>query len=79
MRHVEDARRLGGRMELDMSVVEVHGNEVTDLLHGRSTVGAWQGVAARAVLQGAAKADVTDLVGVLLWQAPRRARLRPTG
>ena len=46
--------------ELRMSCVEVFGDSVTDLLNGGGSVGAWQGVAARAVTSGLADVVVED-------------------
>lgn len=44
--------RYGRQTKLRMAYIEVHGNEVANLLESGDTVGAWHGVAARAVLEG---------------------------
>lgn len=48
--------------QLYCSYVQVYGNDVTDLLEGggQQTIGAWGGVAAAAIAQGAAEVNVTD-------------------
>lgn len=51
---------LGVRAELRLAVVEVYGDAITDLLHEGAAVGAWQGVAARAVAKGHADVVVSS-------------------
>lgn len=48
--------------QLFCSYVQVYGNEVTDLLEGggQQAIGAWGGVAAAAIAQGAAEVTVAD-------------------
>ena len=48
--------------QLFCSYVQVYGNEVTDLLEGggQQAIGAWAGVAAAAIAQGAAEVTVSD-------------------
>lgn len=48
--------------QLYCSYVQVYGNDVTDLLEGggQQSIGAWGGVAAAAIAQGAAEVNVTD-------------------
>jgi hypothetical protein len=48
--------------QLFCSYVQVYGNEVTDLLEGggQQAIGAWAGVAAAAIAQGAAEVTVCD-------------------
>ena len=41
-----------------MQFLQVHGNEVANLLQNGENVGAWHGVAARAVLDGQASISV---------------------
>jgi kinesin family protein 5 len=48
---VQQRRRHGIGGTLRLTVVEVYGNEVNNLLDDGATVGAWHGVAVRAVLQ----------------------------
>ena len=48
---VQQRRRHGIGGTLRMTVVEVYGNEVNNLLDDGAAVGAWHGVAVRAVLQ----------------------------
>lgn len=55
---VLDRRENGLDVTLRLSCVEIFGQDVTDLLHDRSVVGAWHGVAARAVLSGDASEGV---------------------
>lgn len=66
------------KCELSVSYVEVFGDEINDLLHEGGRVGAWQGVAARAVHEGAAAVLIRseeDLQNALLTgeRAKRRA------
>ena len=51
---------LGVRAELRLAVVEVYGDNVSDLLDEGAAVGAWQGVAARAVAKGHADVVVSS-------------------
>jgi hypothetical protein len=48
--------------QLFCSYVQVYGNDVTDLLEGggHQAIGAWAGVAAAAIAQGAAEVTVSD-------------------
>ena len=47
--------------KLEMSYVEVYGEEVSDLLsQKKSTVGAWRGTAVRAVLDGTTRVTIVD-------------------
>eukprot|EP00045_Choanoeca_perplexa_P010004 m.99974 g.99974 ORF g.99974 m.99974 type:complete len:617 (+) comp15110_c0_seq2:94-1944(+) len=57
---VQQRRRHGIEGTLRMTVVEVYGNEVNNLLDDGATVGAWHGVAVRAVLQDTLGVEVTD-------------------
>jgi len=52
--HVEaqNAGSRGGDVQLQLSYVEVYGDEVTDLLRAGGSVGVWKGVAAKTVLSG---------------------------
>eukprot|EP00730_Choanoeca_flexa_P017679 TRINITY_DN8545_c0_g1_i2.p1 TRINITY_DN8545_c0_g1~~TRINITY_DN8545_c0_g1_i2.p1 ORF type:complete len:318 (+),score=104.21 TRINITY_DN8545_c0_g1_i2:19-972(+) len=55
------AERNGIQGTLRMTVVEVYGNEVNNLLDAGSAVGAWHGVAVRAVLQDTLGVELTSL------------------
>jgi kinesin family protein 5 len=44
-----------------MAYVEIYGDQVSDLLAEGQVVGAWHGVAARAVLEGRASMAVTSV------------------
>lgn len=55
---VAERRGFGMRADLAVSYIEIYGDEVTDLLQEGAAVGAWQGTAVRAVLEGRAKVAV---------------------
>ena len=73
-------RRNGLQVSLKLSVVEIFGQAVTDLLHDRGVVGAWHGVAARAVLNNEAAEEIEDpmLLDDLLLRAERAKRRAAT-
>jgi len=48
----QNAGSRGGDVQLQLSYVEVYGDEVTDLLRAGGSVGVWKGVAAKTVLSG---------------------------
>lgn len=52
------ASRFALEWGLAVSYVEIYGDEVTDLLRGGARVGAWAGVAARAVDAGLAEVEI---------------------
>merc|ERR1711871_1066250 len=52
---------LANNAHLSLTYVEVFGDTVTDLLSKGNAIGAWSGVAARAVLDGAASVPLTSL------------------
>ncbi len=53
VRAVDSRRQHGVHSTLQLSYLEVYGNQISDLLRGGAPVGAWHGVAARAVREGA--------------------------
>lgn len=57
-REVEKRRRRGMGIDMRLAYIEVYGNEVTDLLRGGQSVGAWHGVAARALAEDSASVGV---------------------
>eukprot|EP00049_Salpingoeca_infusionum_P018336 m.356769 g.356769 ORF g.356769 m.356769 type:complete len:753 (-) comp17623_c0_seq1:300-2558(-) len=64
-------QRNGFRSVLKLSCIEVFGNEVSDLLDSKTAVGAWHGVAARAVIEQAHAVEVCNAeeLEALLLQA----------
>eukprot|EP00041_Stephanoeca_diplocostata_P021188 m.488079 g.488079 ORF g.488079 m.488079 type:complete len:675 (-) comp21763_c0_seq1:456-2480(-) len=83
LQHVRDTATVG--WTLRMSYVEVFGNDVTDLLtsdgpDNRQAVGAWAGVAARAVLEGHCAVAVDSLAEIeqLLGRAEANKRRAAT-
>jgi hypothetical protein len=62
-REVEKRRRRGMGIDMRLAYIEVYGNDVTDLLRGGQSVGAWHGVAARALAEDSA--SVGMLFGLL--------------
>jgi hypothetical protein len=58
---VLERQALGHRCSLNMSFVEVYGDDINDLLKSGAAVGPWHGVGARSVLRGLAQVPVTSL------------------
>ncbi|EGD76257.1 hypothetical protein PTSG_00960 [Salpingoeca rosetta] len=73
-------REHGLEVSLKLTCVEIFGQDITDLLHERSVVGAWHGVAARAVLNNEAAEEIVDPYELdeLLLRAERSKRRAAT-
>lgn len=76
------ARQAGGRFEVELrlSAVEIYGDEVTDLLRQGAALGAWRGVAARALAEGLADVvlESPEQCSALLLAAERAKRRAAT-
>lgn len=70
----------GLEASLRISIVEIFGQVITDLLHDRSVIGAWHGVAARAVLNNDAAEEIINPFALdeLLLRAERSKRRAAT-
>lgn len=85
MGHLPFLQARGATAAVSLSYVEVYGNDVLNLLDDGSNVGAWQGVAARAVLDGrarqadAASSSAACLPGQIGWPPPLVTRLGVLG
>ena len=62
--HVESKTAAGADVKLQLSYVEIYGDEVTDLLREGGGVGAWKGVAAKTVLSGRVAMPVHNVAEV---------------
>jgi hypothetical protein len=77
---VSKRRAHGLQIQLHLSVVDVYGNVMSDLLRDRQEVGAWHGVAARAVAANAVAFEITstEQAEYLLQKAERAKRRAAT-